>query len=63
MARPQSFGAKIANREKTGKTCPECGQQISYIKHYVSEPSDSGKVKFKQKVVGVCNCNKKEILG
>lgn len=63
MARAQNFGAKIANREKVGKTCSVCGQPISHIKHYVSEKTADGKVKYKQKVVGICNCNKKEYFG
>jgi len=63
MAKPQGFGAKIAHREKTGKTCPECGQQISYVKHYQSVKHPSGNVKYKQKIVGICGCNKKEYFG
>ena len=63
MASPKSFGAKIANREKVGKTCPVCGQQISYVKHYESVKNTSDSVKYKQKVVGICGCNKKDYLG
>ncbi len=63
MARPQSFGAKIANREKEGNTCPTCGEQISYVKHYASVKTAADGTKFKQKVVGICGCNKKEYMG
>jgi hypothetical protein len=63
MARPQTFGAKIANREKAGKTCPVCGEQITYVKHYANVKNTDNNVKFKQKVVGICGCNKKELLG
>ncbi|MBN2780821.1 MAG: hypothetical protein JXR21_02520 [Candidatus Marinimicrobia bacterium] len=60
MAKPAGFGAKIANREKTGRTCPVCGQPISYVKHYESVKGSAGSNKFKQKVVGICGCNKKD---
>lgn len=63
MARPQSFGAKIANREKEGKTCPVCGDHISYVKHYANTKAANGSPKYKQKVVGICACNKKEYMG
>ncbi len=63
MARPQTFGAKIANREKGIKTCPVCGQQISYVKHYANVKNADGNVKYKQKVVSICGCNKKEYFG
>lgn len=63
MARPQSFGAKIANREKEGNTCAVCGEQISYVKHYANVKSANGSMKYKQKVVGICACNKKEYMG
>jgi hypothetical protein len=59
MAKPTGFGSKIAHREKTGKTCAVCGQQISYVKHYQSVKNVAG-VKYKQKIVGVCGCNKKD---
>ncbi len=61
MARPGGFGAKIANRAKQGKTCPVCGDQISYVKHFMSDATLNTGVKFKQKVLGVCSCNKNEI--
>ena len=63
MARAQSFGAKTAHREKSGKTCPVCDQQISYVKHYASVKNKDGNVKYKQKIVGVCGCNKKDYFG
>ncbi|MEA2077737.1 MAG: hypothetical protein U9O95_06930 [Candidatus Marinimicrobia bacterium] len=63
MAKPQTFGAKIAHREKAGKTCPVCDQQISYVKHYANVKNTDGNVKFKQKVVGICGCNKKDYFG
>mgnify|MGYP000103127350 CR=1 FL=1 len=63
MARPQSFGAKIANREKEGNTCAVCGEQISYVKHYANVKTENGSNKYKQKVVGICACNKKEYMG
>ncbi|MCK5521364.1 MAG: hypothetical protein KAI81_09645 [Candidatus Marinimicrobia bacterium] len=62
MARPGGFGAKIANRAKEGKNCPVCGEQISYVKHFSSDNSLKTGVKFKQKVVGVCGCNKNEVF-
>ncbi len=63
MAKPQGFGAKIAHREKSGKTCSVCNEQISYVKHYSSVKNADKNVKYKQKVVGICACNKKEYFG
>lgn len=62
MAKAGGFGAKIAHREKTGKTCQVCGQPISYVKHYQSVKNNGG-IKYKQKVVGICGCNKKDYFG
>ena len=62
MARPGGFAAKIANRAKEGKTCSVCGEQISYVKHYANVKSADNNVKFKQKIIGVCGCNKNEIF-
>lgn len=61
MARPGGFGAKIANRTKEGNTCPVCGEQINYVKHFSSDKGMKTGAKFKHKVLGVCACNKNEV--
>ncbi|MCD6234776.1 MAG: hypothetical protein DRP86_05720 [Candidatus Neomarinimicrobiota bacterium] len=62
MARPSGFGAKIANRQKEGKKCPVCGEAISHLKVFKSVNSGKEGVKFNQKMVSVCACNKNEIF-
>jgi len=46
------------------KHCPVCGEAISYIKLVTSERSDKSSAwRFNQKMVGICKCNEKDILG
>ncbi|HMA62097.1 MAG TPA: hypothetical protein VKP78_05550 [bacterium] len=43
-----------------GEECPECGAEIKLVKHIDSV--DNGKsLKFKTRIVKVCDCNKKEV--
>ncbi|MDD3807601.1 MAG: hypothetical protein PHE86_06175 [Candidatus Marinimicrobia bacterium] len=62
MARPSGFGAKIANRQKEGKKCPVCGEAIVHLKVFKSVSTENQSVKYNQKMVSVCACNKQEIF-
>jgi len=44
------------------KHCAVCGEAIEFIKHIVTvtEPTTKS-IRFKEKIVGVCNCNRNEI--
>jgi hypothetical protein len=60
----RTFAAKIAKgAQQYGVKCATCGETYSMIKHVVSEKSETGSYKFREKVVGVCKCNQKEIYG
>lgn len=44
------------------KHCAVCGEAIEFIKHIVTvTDSKSNSIRFKEKMVGVCNCNRNEI--
>ncbi len=45
-----------------GKKCPVCGEAISHLKVFKSVNSGKEGVKFNQKMVSVCACNKNEIF-
>lgn len=65
MAKVKTFADKVAKDQIDFTThCPECGESLSMVKLVSSEPSDKeGAWKFKERVVGVCKCNEKEIMG
>jgi hypothetical protein len=44
------------------KHCAVCGEAIEFIKHIVTvTDSKSNSIRFKEKMVGVCKCNRNEI--
>jgi len=44
------------------KHCAVCGEPIELIKHIVTQTNTiSDTIRFKEKMVGVCNCNRSEI--
>ena len=65
MAKVKSFADKMAKGGQDHTThCPQCGESISPVKLITSERSDkTGAWRFSQKLVGVCKCNEKEIVG
>lgn len=45
------------------KHCAVCGEPIELIKHVTTQKSTgSDTIRFKEKMVGVCNCNRNEIF-
>ncbi len=47
-----------------GEVCEKCSQEIKYMR--VIDPQyleNKNAWRFKEKVVGVCNCNRNEIFG
>lgn len=44
-----------------GEECSECGAEVKLVKHIQSVQSENKGLKFKTKIVKVCNCNKNEI--
>lgn len=60
----RSFAAKVAKSaiaDQFKKHCPTCGDALSFVKLVTSEKSEIGSWKFKEKFVGVCKCNQKEV--
>jgi hypothetical protein len=61
----KSFADKVAKSlEQHGEICPTCGETIKpvmVVSPIVSERS--GAFRFRRKLVGVCSCNSKEVLG
>jgi hypothetical protein len=65
MAKGKSFMDKVAKASQDfTKHCPKCGESIMTVRLVTSEISDkTGAYRFKQKLVGLCRCNEKEITG
>ena len=64
MARKdRSFASKVAKgaQDKAGEHCPECGELFNIVHVVSSEKSEIGTWRFKEKIVGVCKCNQKEV--
>ena len=60
----KSFAAKLGvNREDMKKHCPTCGEILNFVQVVDSEKSNNDAWKFKERFVGVCKCNQKEIYG
>ena len=65
MAKAKSFMDKVSkSTQDTTIHCPKCGESISIVKYIASEKSDkTGSWRFKEKFIGVCKCNEKELTG
>lgn len=59
----KGFADKTAKALRdTKKHCAVCGEPIEMIKHIVTQQSGNGEtIRFKEKMVAVCNCNRNEI--
>jgi len=63
MAKGRSFADKM-NKQKASVDCPVCKSPIQSV--LVVEPSNAGAKgswKFRERFVGLCKCNHKEIYG
>ena len=65
MGKSKSFADKMQKGGQDATThCQQCGESITTVKLITSELSeDTGAWRFRQKFVGVCKCNEKEIYG
>jgi hypothetical protein len=62
MARRQSFADK-ASKKAHVTICPVCSSQVDYVKLVAPAYSEAKKSwKLRDKLVGICKCNEKEIL-
>ncbi len=59
----KGFADKTAKAGKNTKTvCPVCGENIDYIKHITTVTSaDNKSMRFQEKMIGVCKCNRDQI--
>ena len=64
MAKAKSFADKVAKSAMDfHKHCRTCGGAINTIHLVVSERSgDSNAWRFREKDVGVCKCNEKDVV-
>jgi len=58
------FVAKMLKAQQDFRVhCPVCNEAISYVKHIVTETNPkNNSVCFKEKMVGICKCNKNDIF-
>jgi hypothetical protein len=59
----KGFADKTAKALKDNKMhCAVCGDPIEMIKHIVTQrDAASDTIRFKEKVIGVCSCNRNDI--
>ncbi|MDO9547835.1 MAG: hypothetical protein Q7J65_02580 [Candidatus Marinimicrobia bacterium] len=59
----KGFADKMSKALKDSKKhCAVCGEPIELVKHVVTQKvTVSDTIRFKEKMVGVCNCNRNEI--
>ena len=62
MAKAKTFADKVAKSHMDyTKHCPKCGESISTVKLVAAEKSEkTGAYRFRDKLVGVCKCNRSE---
>jgi hypothetical protein len=62
MAKAKSFADKVAkNQMDFHKHCPKCGEAINTIQLVKSEKTENS-WRYKEKYVGVCKCNTKDVI-
>lgn len=59
----RSFAAKVAKSTADAKRhCPVCGEAIEYIKQITTvTDKENHSMRFKEKMVAVCKCNRNEV--
>ncbi len=63
MAKKQDFASKT-QKNKSGKTCPVCGEAYQYVKTVSMVPGEKEDAyHFAERIVAVCKCNEKEVYG
>ncbi len=60
----KTFADKLAKNAKDFKIhCPNCGEPFEYVKHIMPITDAKGNtLRFKEKVVGLCKCNRSQIV-
>jgi hypothetical protein len=59
----KGFADKTSKAGKIAKkTCPVCGEPIDYVKHVTTvSDADNKSMRFTEKMVAVCKCNRDQI--
>ena len=59
----KGFGDKTSKALKDFKKhCPVCGEPIEFIKRIITITNpEKNSIRFQEKMVGVCKCNRSEI--
>jgi C4-type Zn-finger protein len=59
----RGFADKVAKSSQDfRKHCPVCGEAIEMVKHIIPVQDEAtNSIRFKERMVGVCNCNRSEI--
>ena len=59
----KTFADKLAKNAKDFKShCPVCGEAREYIKHITPLTDAKSGVRFKSRVIGICKCNRSQIV-
>ena len=63
MAKTKSFAEKVIKRgQKFGKICPQCGEEIAFVKRVQPVRKEGGSVGFSEHMAPYCKCNVKEAM-
>jgi hypothetical protein len=62
MAKRQSFADK-ASKKKHIMNCPVCEGPITPTAFILPLTTDSGSIKYKRSIIGICKCNHKKYYG
>jgi len=63
MAKKQTFMDKMKKSHLSGPVCPVCKEPISMVRVVESVAHTSSTTRFHRKLVKVCKCNQKELMG
>ena len=63
MAKKQSFADKARKQQMIkGALCPVCGEVLQPIKMITPEVTPIESVRFREKLVRVCKCNREKVM-
>ena len=63
MTKKQSFADKARKQQMIkGAICPVCGEAMQNIKMISPETVEGEGVKFREKLVRICKCNREQVL-
>ncbi|MGQ9561502.1 MAG: hypothetical protein ACUVTG_07830 [Candidatus Oleimicrobiaceae bacterium] len=65
MAKDRSFATKVAKAKmEFGKRCPKCGElMVPHVVVKSEQRGQNGAWRFSKRMVPLCKCTEKEVLG